>query len=574
MLCSVKPAPEARETATVEWDRLSASDLLKVRIAATVGETSDLGRAMDVALEAICNATGWTLGGAWVPSEGGGVQCCKGWYASRPGFESFRTATQEHCPEPGEVLPQLAWERREPVFIADVTREPGFHRREAAAAVGIKAGAAFPILVNDGPIAIFEFFMLEPRNEDPKLVEMVGAATAQLGAVLQRKELEERLRINEAELARLNRIKDRFLAMLAHELRNPLAPILNAVELLRSTDPGDAVDVIERQAKHMARLLDDLSDLSRVAMGKIHLRRVTVDLAEAVKAATRTVRPLLAEGGHSLSLSLATDALWVAADPVRIEQVTVNLLTNAIKSVESAGRGKEIRVILYRENRDAVLTVRDEGVGIPPDMLGRIFEPFVQLEGGRQYAHSGLGLGLALVQQLVELHGGRVTASSEGPGRGAEFRVRLPLVEAPAASQAAAEVASAPAPNVHKQPRATRRVLVVEDNTDLAHTLARIFTAWGHDVRVVHQGYAAVSAALEHRPHVIVLDLALPDADGCDIARELVALEQFAHTRIIAMSGFSQEADRDRAIRAGCHFYLLKPVDPALLRRLVENEQG
>jgi len=418
LICTVEVAPETRETLTGECDRLSASDLLKVRIAATIGETSDLGRAMDVALEAVCKATGWTLGSAWVPREVGiAIECCKGWYASRPGFESFRDASAGICLTPNDVLPGLAWERHRPVFIADVTREPAFRRREAAAAVGIKAGAAFPILVNDVPIAIFEFFMLERRGEDEKLVEMVGAATAQLGAVLQRKDLEERLRKNEAELARLNRIKDHFMAMLAHELRNPLTPILNAVEMLRSSDPGDAVDVIERQVKHMARLLDDLLDVSRVAMGKITLRRTRIDLADAVRAAARTVRSTLTEGGHSLSMTLASDSLWVDADPVRIEQVTVNLLTNAVKSTRSAARSKEIRVSLYRENSDAVLKVRDEGVGIPGEMLQSIFEPFVQLESAGHYTKGGLGLGLALVRQLVEMHGGSVTAWSEGRRR-------------------------------------------------------------------------------------------------------------------------------------------------------------
>ena len=385
--------------------------------------------------------------------------------------------------------------------------------------------------------------------------------------------ISDRPSLDESELARLNRIKDHFIAMLAHELRNPLAPILNAVEMLRSSDPADAVDVIERQVKHMARLLDDLLDLSRVTMGKITLQKTVIDLAETARAAARTVRPIFVQNRLVLSMTLPADPVWVEADPVRIEQIVGNLLNNAIKSTSPTARPIDVWLELERTEGEAVLRVRDRGIGIPGGMLARIFEPYVQLEGGAHHPQGGLGLGLSLVKQLVEMHGGKALATSEGLGRGAEFCVRLPVVPRPGKAEAAAGIAP-PGLSATLQgtpSRIRRRVLVVEDNIDIANTVARLLTVWGHAAKTVNEGAGAIAAALAHQPQVVILDLGLPDMDGCLVARQLLALPKLHGLHIIAMTGYGQEADRLRAASAGCRDYLLKPVDPALLRRLVEN---
>lgn len=539
-------------------------DLLKFRIAAAIGETADLAHALEVALKLVCTETGWSLGEAWIPCEGSDrLQCCKAWYSVRPGFESFRCATEKYCFGRGEDLPGTAWDKKAPVFIPDVTRDPNFRRGDAAAALGIKAGAAFPVLVDDTPVAVLEFFMLEQRSEDKVLISLISAVTAQLGAVLQRKETEERLRDDEAELRRVNEIKDHFMAILAHELRNPLGPMLNAVALLRSPNPGDAVDVIERQVKHVARLVDDLLDLSRVTRGKIALQMVVADLVEMVRATTRIARFAFVGRRQHLTMDLPSEPLWVKADPVRIEQVLGNLLNNAVKYTDDVEEEREIRVTLTREENMAVLRIRDQGIGIPAEMQERIFEPFVQLEHPHAGARGGLGLGLSLVRQFVEMHGGTVSVFSEGVGRGAEFLVRLPMAEppAPVSKQGILEL-----PKPELPPVVRRRVLILEDSPDLANTLARLLVSWGHDVEVASTGIAALEKALEFRPDVALIDLGLPGVDGCTVASQLNKAEPLTGIQLIAMTGYETVADRARASEAGFHEYLLKPVDPAILR--------
>ena len=365
-----------------------------------------------------------------------------------------------------------------------------------------------------------------------------------------------RLRDHDAELARTIRLKDHFLAMLAHELRNPLAPILNAVQLLRSENPGDALDVIERQAKHMARLLEDLLDISRITQGKITLHKSRLDLTQSVRHAARSS---LFEANHLFISEMSDKPLWVEADPVRIEQIIGNLLCNAAKYTEP---GKEIRLSLEKDRGEAVLTVRDQGIGIPPEMLERIFEPFVQTKESLQRARGGLGLGLPLVRQLVAIHGGTVTAFSAGPGQGARFTVRLPLLESPVQndpgeSKRVAEGAPVP----------MHRVLVVEDNPDMATTLKQLLVAWGHSVEVAMTGAAATAIANKFQPDVVLIDIGLPDMTGYDVAKRLSDLSRTGKPELIAMSGYELESDRSRATQAGFNDYLLKPVDPAELRK-------
>ena len=374
-------------------------------------------------------------------------------------------------------------------------------------------------------------------------------------------EQQHRMQEHERELRRINEYKDRFLTMLAHELRNPLAAILNAVELLRSPQPDDAVEIVEGQVRHLSRLIEDLLDLSRFTRGKITLKKITLNLVGTVRAAARAMQPVLTRGGHHFETRLPEEPLWVKADPIRLEQVVSNLLTNAAKFT---GQGKQIRLTLEREAPHAVLRVRDQGIGIPPEMQERIFEPFVQVEETR--TNGGLGLGLPLVRQLVQLHNGSVEAHSEGPGRGAEFIVRIPLHEPPLPAPAAETVEQSAAPRLPSR----RRVLVVEDNPDLGGTLSRLISHWGHEIAWVSQGSVALENAQRFHPDLALIDIGLPQMDGFAVAECLCGAPELAGMRLIAMSGYGDEEDRARARQAGFNEFLLKPVDPALLRQILE----
>lgn len=369
----------------------------------------------------------------------------------------------------------------------------------------------------------------------------------------------------ERELGRLNEMKDHFLALLAHELRNPLAAIVNALELLRSPVPEDAAIVIETQVAHLSRLIEDLLDLSRVTRGKVALRKTVLNLAEAVGIAARAARSAFFKGSQQFTLELPQTPLWVQADPVRLEQIVTNLLANAAKFT---GPGQRVRLCLKAEGGNALLSVSDEGIGIAPDMLERIFEPFVQAEAGGN--RSGLGLGLPLVRQLAGLHGGSVEAHSDGPGRGAAFHVRLPLAPAPVLLPPELKEEAPPeeAALLPAHAPVGRRVLVVEDNDALGGTLTRLLSRWGHQPLLVRNGAVVLDEALAFHPDVALVDIGLPGRDGFSVAQCLRGAGELEGLRLLAMSGFGGEEERAR--EAGFNEFLLKPVDPQALRRLLE----
>ncbi len=369
------------------------------------------------------------------------------------------------------------------------------------------------------------------------------------------------------ELRRNNQRKDEFLAMLAHELRNPLAAIRNAVAL--GSDPSDAseiewaMEVINRQMRHLSRLIDDLMDMSRVTQGKVQLRKEFLDAAAVLHAAVESVRPLMEERGHELTVALRPGTLQTEADPTRLEQIVVNLLSNAAKYTEKGG---EISLRARKEDDEIVIRVRDNGAGIPPEKLPQMFELFAQ--GDRTLARSegGLGIGLTLVRSLAEMHGGRAEAYSEGIGRGSEFVVRLPA-SALAAPPDAPVAATRPTAKTSSAPVSitARRVLVVDDNVDSARGTSLILQRNGHDVRLAYDGPAAVAAAQEHRPEFVLLDIGLPGMDGYEVARRLRQDENLRGLKLIAVSGYGQESDRRRSQEAGFDEHLVKPVDPGVL---------
>lgn len=374
-------------------------------------------------------------------------------------------------------------------------------------------------------------------------------------------DLTEQKRAAEALVA--DRRKDEFLAMLAHELRNPLAPILNAVQILRLRGLDDARlqrarDVVERQVKLMARLLDDLLEVSRITRGKLQLRVERVDLQTIVAHAVQTSRPLMEVRRHELSISMPEEAVWLEADPTRLEQVLVNLLNNATKYTDRGGR---IGLTAERQGNEVVLQVRDTGKGIPPELLPHVFDLFVQSERSLDRSEGGLGIGLTLVKELVEMHGGAVTAHSDGPGRGSEFVVRLPIADAEWENPQFA------IPN--PQPEIRRRVLVVEDNLDAAETLAEVLELFGHEVRVAHDGPTGIAVAVAYQPEVVLLDLGLPVMDGYEVARALRQELGLEGICLVALTGYGGEEDRRRSREVGFDHHVLKPVDIAVVQALL-----
>jgi CheY-like chemotaxis protein len=368
------------------------------------------------------------------------------------------------------------------------------------------------------------------------------------------------------ELAEADRRKDVFLATLAHELRNPLAPIRNAVQLLLLKGPLDpdlqwAQAVINRQVKHMARLLDDLLDVSRISHNKLELRKERLALAAAVQEAVETTRPLIEQDGRELSVSLPPEPVYLDADPVRIAQVLSNLLSNAAKYTESGGH---IQLTGERRGTDLVISVTDDGIGIDPEMLPRIFDVFSQEKPALDRSQGGLGIGLSLVRGLVELHGGSVEAYSDGPGTGSEFVVRLPAAAEepiPDAAPESDESKPAPAPK--------RRLLIVDDLKDSADSLSVMLELKGHEVQTAYDGEEAIAAAQAFQPDVVLLDIGMPRMNGYDACRTIREQPWGKGMYLVAVTGWGQEDDFRRTQEAGFDHHMVKPVDPEDLLKLL-----
>ena len=383
-----------------------------------------------------------------------------------------------------------------------------------------------------------------------------------------RRRAEDDLRRQNAELVAADRRKDDFLAVLAHELRNPLAPIKNSVAVLRAGPMPDpqaswARDVIDRQVDQMAQLLDDLLDVSRIGHGRLELHTQRVELAKVVDAAVETSRMLIDAAGHELAVELPPNPVYLDADPARICQILVNLLNNAAKYTERGGR---IRLSATVEGRELVMSVRDSGIGIAEDQLASVFDMFAQTESTRQRAQGGLGIGLALVKAIAKAHGGDVMAYSEGPGKGSEFMVTLPLSPLRMIERES-DAAQAPASSER------RRVLIADDNSDAAESLALMLQLNGHDVRTGRDGVEAVSIAESFHPHVAVLDIGMPRMNGYDAARAIRAQPGGGDVVLVALTGWGQDEDKRRAEESGFDHHLTKPVDAGQLEQLVGSRR-
>jgi PAS domain S-box-containing protein len=443
--------------------------------------------------------------------------------------------------------------------------------RARADVVGKTWHEAFPHAVGNPVDEMYQRVMRERRPERMEFFyphyghwfEIAAAPVQSGGVAVYFRDIDDRVQAL-AKLREADRRKDEFLAMLAHELRNPLAPIRNGVQLLRLSDGmpdlrGQTLDMIDRQAGQLVRLVDDLLDVSRITSGKMALQKTPVELSTVLASAVETCRPAIETARHSLDIDLSDESLLVHADFVRLAQVVSNLLGNAARYTAEGGR---IAIKLRRESRDALISVSDNGIGIAPEILPRVFDMFMQ--GGRdpRGAQSGLGIGLALARNLVELHGGTIEARSEGVDRGAQFIVRLPVL----AAQRPEARKPPPRPSIYS--RSPRRVLVVDDNIDAAHALGLLLERMGHDVQVAHDGLAALEAVRSNRPEIVLLDISMPGVDGLGVVRRLRQDPRFEKVPFVAVTGRGSEEDRRASREAGFDEHLVKPVALESLQRV------
>ena len=412
------------------------------------------------------------------------------------------------------------------------------------------------------------------QAEKTRELEALNVSLQQANAELERAnaalqgEVTVRSRAEDA-LRQADRHKDEFLAMLAHELRNPLAPIRNAVHLMRMKPLQDpqmclARDVIERQLSQLTRLVDDLLDVSRITRGKINLTRQPLKVSELIARAVETVEPIIQGRSQVLTVELPEQPPVVDGDCMRLTQAIANVLGNAAKYTDAGG---SIVLQVCARARDVEIRVRDTGIGIPAEVLPKIFDLFTQLDQRMERPQSGLGIGLALVRRLVEMHGGSVSAHSEGAGRGSEFVICLPLMT-PAVLPAVGDQLTAECQAARPQ---HRRILVADDNLDALESLAALLALNGHEVHRAQDGAAALQAAMRHRPEVIFLDIGMPQMDGYEVARRIRAHEWGKEMLLIAVTGWGQESDRQRSFAAGFDFHLVKPVDLEKLNQLLSK---
>jgi len=469
-------------------------------------------------------------------------------------FRSVRTDEGSACSQ--------AMQKGGRVVIEDVRLDPSYVAHLAiAASAGYRAVASTPLVAHNGAVVgMLSVHFAAPHavpDSDGKLLDLYARHAADL---VERLHLMDELRHVAAGLSEANRQKDEFLAILAHELRNPLAPIRHCLQILRRSPDAsareNARDVMERQLAQMVRLVDDLLDVSRITRGKVELRKERVALSSVIGSAIETSRPLIEHMHHELTVSLPGRRLELEADPTRLAQVFSNLLNNAAKYTDSGG---DIRLAARVEGDDVVVSVRDNGVGIPADKIDSVFDMFSQVDRSMEKAQGGLGIGLTLVRRLVAMHDGEVKARSEGPGRGSEFLVRLPL---------ALDRRAAPTAHEPEAPGMTPlRILIVDDNQDGADTLAAVLRLTGHEVDTAYDGQEGVEAAERIQPDVVLLDIGLPRLNGYEAARRIRS--QGRRTLLVAVTGWGQEEDRRRSRDAGFDHHLVKPLDPDELMRLL-----
>ena len=523
-----------------------------------LAESSSLNEAAPRILQTVGETLGWEIGAMWIAdSDANVLRCLKVWHNPSVNVDGFVSVSCGRPIAPGIGLPGRVWTSSKAVWISDVNNDNNFPRVAFASEAGVHAGFAFPILFRDKLLGVTEFFSREIRQRDHALLAMFESIGGQIGQFMERKRAEEALR--EAD-----RRKDEFLAMLGHELRNPLGVISTVVQLLNTKEAPDPEvqdlrNTIRLEVSQLARLLDDLLDISRIARGLIRLKKEPCDLATIVRHVAEGRRLILEKNGVDLSVQLPSQPVPVVGDPTRLAQIVGNLLDNANKFSDPGGH---VTVHLVEEpaRGAAILTVRDSGIGMEPGTLKRVFEPFTQAERTIDRSQGGLGLGLALVKGLVDLHGGEVCASSGGAGCGSEFTIRLSLAREPRLLIKPIERGASFTER--------RRILVIEDNLLAARFLRMLLTQNGHAVEVAHNGLDGIEIARRFRPEIVLCDIGLPGLDGYAVARVLREEPGLTGVYIIAVSGYGQNTDQ-RPSEEGFNAYLTKPIDFEELERLL-----
>jgi signal transduction histidine kinase len=435
----------------------------------------------------------------------------------------------------------------------------------AFAAAQIQAALAVPLVKDGRLVAVLSLHHGSPRHWTDSQVTLAEDVAERTWAAVERARAEEALRHSEAALREADRRKDEFLAILAHELRNPLAPIRNALHLLRIASDRISTErvhaMLDRQVNHMVRLLDELLEVSRVSRGVIELQRRRLNLAAVVGDAVESSRPAIEQGRHTLQVTLPPQPVCVDGDPLRLAQVLSNLLNNAARYTDPGGH---IALTLSSASDEASLAVCDSGIGIAQDQLAGVFAMFGQIDRRDPRSQGGLGIGLALAQHLAQMHGGRVEAASEGPGRGSCFTLRLPL--APEHAGPGVPHRADDAPGGLKP----RRVLVIDDNRDAADSTGMLLGTLGVEARVAYDGQAGLATLAAWKPDAVLLDLGMPAMDGFEVARRIRAAPGLQGLAVIALTGWGQQEDRQRTLEAGFDHHLVKPADPQALRAVLD----
>jgi signal transduction histidine kinase len=429
----------------------------------------------------------------------------------------------------------------------------------------IRAALAVPLVKDGRLVAVLSLHHASPRHWSDLQVKLAEDVAERTWAAVERARAEVALRQSEASLQEADRRKDEFLATLAHELRNPLAPIRNALHLLRMAPDRVSVErvhgMLDRQVTHMVRLLDELLEVSRISRGVIELQRRRLDLAAVVADAVEGSRPSIAHGQHHLELSIPPEPVFVEGDAMRLAQVLCNLLNNAARYSDPGGR---VALTLRMVGAEAVVEVSDTGIGIAPGKLAGLFTMFGQIDRRDPRSQGGLGIGLALAQRLAQMHGGRVQAASEGPGHGSRFTLLLPL----APDRPGENPLERPADGSHGLP--PRRVLVIDDNQDAADSTAMLLGVLGAQPHVAYDGESGLAALKAWRPDIVLLDLGMPGMDGFEVARRIRADAHTANLPVVALTGWGQQQDRQRTLEAGFDRHLVKPADPQALQAVLQ----
>ncbi len=549
-----------------------------------LAEAPALHDAIPRIIQRICKTFEWEVGAMWrLDEESNVLRCFKVWPSQGVARGKFERVTAETTFARGIGLPGRIWTSLRPAWIPDVTADANFPRAHAAAAEGLHAAFAFPIMSGERFLGAMEFFSHEIREPDSALLATFAGIGSQIGQFLDRKEAEEDREAlltreqsarNDAEEA--NRLKDEFLATLSHELRTPLTAMLGWLTMLRAgkldrETSAHALETVERNAKAQAQLIEDLVDVSRIAGGKLQLDVQPVELIDLITAAADIVRP--AANARGVNIEIVADAAVgpVAGDPSRLQQIIWNLLSNAVKFTPRDGY---VYVTLRAVGSLAEVEVRDTGIGISSEFLPNVFERFRQAESPVTRSHRGLGLGLAIVRHLTELHGGAVTAASDGDGHGATFTIRFPLAIGERALRSP-EVEQ-PELAVPPQPLKGVRVLLVEDEKDARELLELTLRVCGANVDSVESVQTAMINLQTSTPDVLLSDIGLPFESGYDLIRQIRAMpSDLSRIPAVALTAFATEKDRQLALSAGFQMHLSKPVEPgALVEAIVEVING